>query len=180
MKNQETVKNQRSENFWWNSFVRFQTSANLNAFAYGTTLLRIALGTVFIAHALLKLLVFTLPGTADFFEAHGFPGWTAYPVFAGELIGGIFLLTGFLTRLTAIALVPIMIGAFLTHYPNGWSFTNSGGGWEYVAFLLVMLPVQILLGGGAFSLDAVFFTKSMSPQTTTRNVFNDLPETIEN
>lgn len=54
---------------------------------YAALVLRIALGMVFIAHSLLKLIVFTLPGTAEFFAAHGFPGWTAYPVFAAELAG---------------------------------------------------------------------------------------------
>jgi len=36
------------------------------AHTYGITLLRISLGTMWVAHALLKLLVFTLPGTVDF------------------------------------------------------------------------------------------------------------------
>jgi putative oxidoreductase len=116
------------------------------------TLLRLALGAVFIAHALLKLLVFTLPGTVNFFEAHGFPGWTAYPVFAAELIGGTLLVIGFLTRSVSLVLIPIMIGAFLTHLPNGWNFTAPGGGWEYVAFLIVALMVQAMLGSGMFAL----------------------------
>jgi putative oxidoreductase len=41
--------------------------------AFGITLLRMALGVMWIAHALLKLLVFTLPGTAQFFASVGFP-----------------------------------------------------------------------------------------------------------
>ena len=32
-------------------------------------------------------------------------------------------------------------------------FTNAGGGWEYVAFLLVALGAQALLGSGAYALD---------------------------
>ena len=38
-----------------------------NTAAYGVTLLRISLGVMWVAHALLKLFVFTLPGTAKFF-----------------------------------------------------------------------------------------------------------------
>ncbi|MPY87827.1 MAG: DoxX family membrane protein [Luteitalea sp.] len=132
--------------------------------AYAALLLRLGLGVVFVAHALLKLLVFTLPGTAEFFAAHGFPAWTAYPVFAAELVGGTFLIVGVLTRLVAAALVPIVAGAFLVHWPNGWSFTAEGGGWEYVAFLTVSLIVQALLGDGAFALRDVVGRREPSAQ----------------
>ena len=57
-------------------------------------LLRLTLGVVFMAHGLFKVLVLTLPGTAAFFAAQGFPGWTAYPVFAAEVVGGAALLAG--------------------------------------------------------------------------------------
>ncbi|MBA3521681.1 MAG: DoxX family protein [Gemmatimonadales bacterium] len=119
---------------------------------YAALGLRVALGVVFVAHALLKLLVFTLPGTADFFAAHGFPGWTAYPVFLTELLGGLALIAGLYTRRVALALVPVMAGAFTVHWPNGWSFTAAEGGWEYVAFLTAALLVQAALGDGAFAL----------------------------
>ena len=45
-----------------------------NAVQIGATLLRVALGSMWIAHALLKLLVFTLPGTAQYFASIGLPG----------------------------------------------------------------------------------------------------------
>jgi putative oxidoreductase len=119
---------------------------------YAALVLRAALGAVFIAHALLKLLVFTLPGTAQFFAAHGFPGWTAYPVFVMELIGGTLLIAGVYTRVVALALLPILAGAITVHWPNGWSFAAAGGGWEFVAFLIAALGAQALLGDGAFAL----------------------------
>ena len=37
---------------------------------YGAAVLRIALGTMWMTHGLLKVLVFTLPGAAKFFELH--------------------------------------------------------------------------------------------------------------
>lgn len=52
---------------------------------------------MFIAHALLKLLVFTLPGTVKFFEMVGYPGFIAYVVVAAELIGGGLLVLGVYT-----------------------------------------------------------------------------------
>jgi putative oxidoreductase len=113
-------------------------------------ILRGALGLVFLGHAYAKLAVFTLPGTAQFFAAHGFPGWSAYPVFALELVGGVLLLLGIQVRFTAALLIPVMLGALAPHWSNGWMFTNQGGGWEYVAFLIAALFSQLLLGPGAW------------------------------
>ena len=115
------------------------------------TLLRLGLGAVFLAHSYAKLAIFTLPGTVAFFEAHGLPGWAAYPVLATELVGGLCLVAGVYVRLAALALLPVMLGALVPHAANGWMFTNPGGGWEYVALLIVALTVQLLLGRGAAS-----------------------------
>ena len=120
---------------------------------YGALLLRIALGVMFIAHSVyLKGVVFTLPGTAQFFQSIGLPGFLAYVVFATEAIGGILLILGVKTRTVAAVLVPVLIGATWAHAGNGWLFTNKGGGWEYPLFLAVAAGAQALLGGGAYAL----------------------------
>ncbi len=106
--------------------------------ALGSALLRIALGAMYIAHALLKLIAFTLPGTARFFAEHGIPGMLAYPVFAAELAGGVLLIVGLYARQVALLLIPVLIGAGFVHLPNGWVFNAPGGGWEYPAFLIVV------------------------------------------
>ncbi len=116
--------------------------------------LRVSLGTMFIAHALLKYFVFTLPGTAQFFQSIGLPGVLGYVVFAAELIGGILLIAGVRTRAVALALVPVMIGATWAHAGNGWLFNAPNGGWEYPAFWTIALVVQALLGDGAYALGA--------------------------
>ncbi len=122
---------------------------HLSAAAWGVTLLRVRLGVMWIAHALLKLLVFTLPGTAQFFTNIGFPGFLAYPVFALELVGGLALLLGIYARQAALALVPVMAVAAWVHVPNGWVHTSPGGGWEYPVFLIAASIVLWLLGDGA-------------------------------
>lgn len=119
---------------------------------YGTALLRISLGVMWIAHALLKWFVFTLPGTAAFFDSVGLPGVLAYPVFLAELLGGVALVVGVYARQIALALVPIMAVAAWVHLPNGWVHTSPGGGWEYPAFLTVASIALWLLGDGAFAL----------------------------
>ena len=117
-----------------------------------TLLLRVSLGSVFIAHGLLKLLVFTLPGTAQFFVSVGFPGWLAYLVIAAEIGGGALLILGLWTRPIALALTPIMLGATWVHLGNGWLFTNANGGWEFPLFLALATVVLALLGSGAYTI----------------------------
>jgi putative oxidoreductase len=115
--------------------------------------LRVALGTMLLAHSLwLKLVVFTLPGTAAFFETIGLPGPLAYLVFAVEAVAGTLLLLGVEVRRAALAVVPVLVGATWAHAGNGWMFASPDGGWEYPAYLVVLAVVQALLGAGAFAL----------------------------
>ncbi len=60
---------------------------------YGALALRLGLGTMWIAHGLLKVFVFTLPGTVAFFEKVGFWGPLAYVVISlrpPETLFGLF------------------------------------------------------------------------------------------
>ena len=105
----------------------------------GDTLLRVALGIMFIAHSVvLKYFTFTLAGTAQYFASIGLPASLAYVVFAAEAVGGVLLLLGLYTRWVALALVPVLIGALWVHAGNGWVFNAPNGGWEYPLFLIVI------------------------------------------
>jgi putative oxidoreductase len=126
---------------------------NLNP-QFGAAISRIGLGAVLIAHsAWLKLVVFTLPGTAQYFASIGLPGSSAYLVFAVELVAGLALIVGWQTRLAALASVPVLFGATWAHAANGWLFTNANGGWEYPLFLALIAIAQVFLGPGAWALD---------------------------
>ncbi len=114
-------------------------------------LLRLSLGIMFLAHGLLKVLVFTMPGTVGFFESVGFPGFLAYLVTFAEIAGGLLLIAGIGTRAVAIGLVPVLLGATYVHFGAGWVFSNENGGWEYPAFLVVATIVQALLGSGRYA-----------------------------
>ena len=122
---------------------------------YAALLLRLSLGGMFLAHGLLKIIVFTLPGTAGFFESVGFPGWAAYIVAPAELLAGIALIAGFQTRWVALAGIPILLGALAVHAGNGWSFTNAKGGWEFPLYLVLTAVVVALLGGGRIAVTRV-------------------------
>jgi putative oxidoreductase len=119
---------------------------------YAALLLRLALGTMFVAHALLKVFVFTLPGTVQFFESLGLPAALVYATVAAELVGGALLILGIGTRWVAVALIPFLLGATWVHLGNGWLFSAPKGGWEYPVFLTIATAAQALLGDGAFAL----------------------------
>ncbi|PSB11649.1 hypothetical protein C7B76_22960 [filamentous cyanobacterium CCP2] len=129
---------------------------DLDTAPYAITLLRVSLGLLFLAHGLLKVFTFTLPGTAQFFESIGLPGFMAYIVAPMEVIGGLMLIAGLYTRWVALVLFPILLVATFTHFSSGWLFTNEGGGWEFPAFFMVGTLVQFLLGDGAYALSSRF------------------------
>jgi putative oxidoreductase len=120
---------------------------------YAALVLRVSLGVMFIAHSLvLKHFTFTLPGTAQFFESLGLPGVLAYLTFWAELLGGLALVAGIGTRVVAVGLIPILLGATWVHAGNGWVFSAANGGWEYPVFLIAASLVLALLGDGRFAL----------------------------
>jgi putative oxidoreductase len=132
---------------------------------YAALVLRVTLGVMFIAHSLvLKYFMYTLPGTAQFFESLGLPGALAYLTFWAELLGGIALVAGFATRRVSLALIPILVGATWVHLGNGWVFSGANGGWEYPVFLIAVSLVQSLLGDGAFALSRVFPASTLQPK----------------
>jgi len=115
----------------------------------GATLLRVALGIMFIAHSVvLKYFTFTLAGTAQYFVSIGLPAFLAYVVFALEAVGGVLLVLGIRTRWVALGLVPVLLGAAWVHVGNGWVFNAPNGGWEYPVFLIVISLVVAAQGNG--------------------------------
>ncbi|HET7842864.1 MAG TPA: DoxX family protein [Xanthomonadales bacterium] len=122
---------------------------------YGATLVRLALGTMWISHAMLKVLVFTIAGFEQFLAAHGLPAWTALPVVSAEIAGGTLILLGIGGRRVSLVLLPILVVALSTHWANGWVFSAPNGGWEYPLFLIAMSVAHALLGDGAFALGNV-------------------------
>ena len=116
-------------------------------------ILRLSLGIMFVAHGLLKLIVFTPAGTAGFFASIGLPAFLGPAVMAVEIIGGILLIFGIQTRIVALALIPVLIGSIThVHGGNGWLFSAEGGGWEFPAFLVAISVAQVVSGSGKYAL----------------------------
>jgi putative oxidoreductase len=122
---------------------------------YAALILRITLGILFLAHAGLKVFVFTPAGAAQFFGSLGLPPALAYLTIVAETAGGIALIVGFFTRWVSLALIPVLLGAIaFVHGPAGFFFNNPNGGWEYLAFWIAALVTQALLGDGALAVRA--------------------------
>ena len=125
---------------------------------YAALIMRLALGILFLAHFGLKFFVFTPAGTAKFFASLGLPGGLAYLTMTVELVGAIALILGVYTRVVAVVLIPVLLGAITTvHGPAGFFFTNPNGGWEFPAFWIVGLIVLALTGDGKYALKPTSF-----------------------
>jgi putative oxidoreductase len=73
----------------------------------------------------------------------------------GQLLGGVAMLLGFLTRLAALGLIVIMAGAIATvHWEHGFNLLE--GGYEYNVVLIGVGLVLLLTGGGNLAADRVF------------------------
>lgn len=129
-----------------------ETYNTYNSQDIGAAVLRVTLGTLLLAHGLMKIYIFTIPGTVAFFGSIGLPPIVAYLTMFGEVAGGVALIAGLFTRLAAALSIPLLVGATWAHSANGWVFSNAGGGWEFPAFLTMIALVVTIQGGGAFSL----------------------------
>jgi putative oxidoreductase len=127
-----------------------------NVKSWGTTILRLAVGTVFLAHGAQKLFVFHLAGTTQFFTHAGIPlpAVSAVVVTLVEFFGGLALVLGLGTRIAAAFLAIDMIGAIvLVHAKNGF-FLPAGA--EYAFTMLASNIALVLNGPGALALDNLF------------------------
>lgn len=120
----------------------------------GAALLRISMGSLFLAHVGIRLLFITMPVAVSYFVSIGLPGPLAYAVTATEALVGVALILGWQVRVMAAAGAAVLAGAAIfAHFQNGFLFTNTNGGWEYPVFWCAALIAQGLLGAGAWSLD---------------------------
>ncbi len=115
-------------------------------------LVRASLGGMWLAHAGLKLFIFSIAGFGAWLATQGIPAWLAWPVFLVEFIGGLCVLVGWYGREVNIFLIPILLVAAWTHLGNGWVHTSAGGGWEYPVFLVAVSLIYVLIGDGRFKL----------------------------
>ena len=133
--------------------------------SWAITVVRVTLGLIFFAHGSQKVLGwfggYGLKGTTSYFVSTGIPLVVAYAVCFFEFLGGIGLLAGLLTRLAALAVITVMLGAIVkVHWANGffinWELTaGKGHGLEANMAFIAMAVACVIAGGGALSLDSL-------------------------
>ncbi|WP_341864227.1 DoxX family protein [Gymnodinialimonas sp. 57CJ19] len=132
---------------------------------YGAFITRVSLGVVLLAHGLLKLLTFTIPGTVGYFESLGLPAIAAYLTIFAELAGGTALILGLYSRIVALLSLPLLIGSVWVHAANGWLFSAPNGGWEFPLLLVALSVAVAVQGGGAFALRKLPIVDGFIPQS---------------
>ena len=141
-----------------------------SARAEGTvvTLLRVTAGIIFMVHGAQKLM--DIPGTAQSFASLGIPApeYSVYMAIAGELLGGLGLVVGLLTRIAAFGPLCVMLVAIISaHLRHGLLAKN--GGFEYPLILGLVSLFFVAHGAGAFSIDGRL-ERSQSTRFRTRRV----------
>src|SRR5262249_46687074 len=121
--------------------------------------LRLGLAVCILTHGLMKILG---PG-ATRWSGLNMPSTTQFLIAWGEVVAGVALVLGLLTRLAALGVLIIQIGA-IAYVTGQWGFINLSAlkagtlpyrfervGWEYNFAIIVMALTLIITGGGALS-----------------------------
>ena len=126
----------------------------------GLTVLRVVVGIVFLKHGWMKAFAFGLHGTAGFFAASHIPLplLSAFVVTWVELLGGLALILGALTRAAAVLLAIEMLVAILkVHLKNGFFLPT---GYEFALTMLAACVCLALAGAGSAAVDGIFAKKN--------------------
>ena|SRR5215467_14050474 len=129
-------------------------------------LLRAVVGVVFFAHGAQKVFGWFgghgLEATVEGMAKNGLSPVIAYLVAFGELAAGLGLIFGLLTRIAASGMFVEMLGAVLiVHAKNG--FFSENHGFEFPLTLCLASFAFLILGPGAYSLDAALQPERWKP-----------------
>jgi len=127
----------------------------ITAIDWGLLFLRLILGAVFFAHGAQKVLGWFggsgLSATVQGMAHMGIPAPLAYLASFTEFLGGLGLIFGVLSRLSALGIaINMIVAILLVHLPNGffmnWFGQQKGEGIEY-HLLVIGIALMILLAG---------------------------------
>lgn len=110
---------------------------------------RITIGLIFIMHSLGKF----EPGFLGFLERLGLPPEMQFPIALAEFVPGVLLIIGGLTRISAVILSVVMLGAIFV--VKGAQSLTGDGGVEIDVLLLAGCLVVIVIGPGRISVSYV-------------------------
>ena len=113
-------------------------------------LLRLALASVFLYHGISKV-----ANISGFAEMMGLPVFIASLVTFAEVAGGLGIIIGgfgkeLITRLAALAMIPVLLGAIIMVHAPRWSFVPDDGfpmgGMEFQVVLTLMASYFLIIG----------------------------------
>ena len=135
----------------------------------GLAILRVVTGIIFMAHGAQKFFLFGVDGVAAGFAQAGIPlAAAAAPAVAlVELLGGLALVAGLVTRVAALGLAIVMVVAMLVVHLSAGFFLPDG-----IEFTLMLLGAAVTLaitGAGAFSVDALLMRRVAPGTAHARN-----------
>ena len=116
-------------------------------------LIRFVAGAMMVPHGYAKVFG-GIEGTAKFFASVGLEPALILAWYVGllELVGGVCVAFGFLTRFMSAQLVGLLaVATFYIHLPSGFLWVK--GGFEYPLFWMVIMIAITIQGGGKLSAD---------------------------
>jgi putative oxidoreductase len=136
---------------------------NEKAISITSLLLRLTIGLCFFLHGAQKVFGWFggsgLEKWSEYLATKNFPKPVAYLSAFVEMIAGILLITGTLTKASALAMIIFMAFAvWIAHFDKG--YFSQKGGYEYQLLLIVACVCTMILGGGEYSIDKYIFTKT--------------------
>lgn len=128
-----------------------------SVFSYGLLPIRIMAGLTFIAHGVPKF--FDVSGGYGFFQSVNLPPELYVPIALLEVIGGLAILLGILTRIASAILIIEMIGAILTvKLTKGFI-----GGYEFELLLISICISLVIMGPGKISIENNILKREIFP-----------------
>ena len=131
---------------------------------YGPPILRVVLGTLFITNGWPKLI--NLSQTQGYFNLIGLPAELALLIGLLEVIGGLFLILGLLTRIVALLFAIEMISAFMIVNTSNVVILPEGYelGLLSIPILFMAISISLMLTGpGRFSFEWNIIKRELVP-----------------
>jgi putative oxidoreductase len=138
---------------------------------------RVIVGGVVMAHGVQKLFGwfggYGFDGTMGFFtDTIGLPYIIGILIIVAESAGMLALILGLFSKFISVSLIAIMAGAIITTHRQfgffmNWGGTSGGEGYEFHLLVIGLSLVTLILGGGAYSLDQLLFSKKENLKQTT-------------
>ncbi|MCO7543151.1 DoxX family protein [Stutzerimonas nitrititolerans] len=122
----------------------------------GKLVLRLSVGVLMLLHGIFKLQN-GVGGIAGMLGSQGLPGFLAYGVYLGEVVGPVLVIIGLYARVGAVLIIGNMLVALALAHSQELFSLGSMGGWalELQGMFLFGAVAIALLGAGKYSVGGV-------------------------